>query len=469
MRTRRFVAVAVSFGLLLAPAAAQDDRLVIVIDTFENPANYRSSTIGNALTDMFITSLSRAGTFTVMDGRGGDSIDADLYLGAKITNFSYQEERVAASDRSFFSLRDSSSARTWRQTMNVRIDITAVDPSQEILFAEAVAHSETNTSESTRAGDYDRLVSSSVSVREMTGSMMGRATEAAIDKAVERLTTYFDIVGPGVAAVEASVVALVDPTIAVINRGRSAGLQAGDALAVLRDEPITNAAGEVVFSRQVTVGSATVSELQEDGALIAVPAGVEIREGDVVVRGASGGSTAEHLGKADAFFDEGFYWATIREYRSATDIDPAAAVDDFRLGVAHLMSDDLNAAAQSLGAFIADGGTLEWDATHRHTFGSCSGTFVVSDGVAAFRSPDEDDPDHRFQVPLTAIRQARQRDREMMQGSEEVLLPFVEFRAASAEQATKNEGDTKNWSFHFDFMEQHDAPADLLMRFISAR
>ena len=142
------VAGVVLAGILTAPAAAQNDRLVIVIDTFENPANYRSSTIGNALTDMFITSLSRSGAFTVMDGRGGGPIDADLYLGAKITNFGYQEERVGASDRSFFSRRDSGSATTWQQTMNVRIDITAVDASQEILFAEGVDHSETNTSSS---------------------------------------------------------------------------------------------------------------------------------------------------------------------------------------------------------------------------------------------------------------------------------------------------------------------------------
>ena len=87
-------------------------------------------------------------------------------------------------------------------------------------------------------------------------------------------------------------------------------------------------------------------------------------------------------------------------------------------------------------------------------------------GSAGFRSPDEDDPDHRFEVPFTGIQQAQ---RGMMQGAEEIELPFLEFRAASIEQLQKNEGDSKNWSFHFDFMDEHDGPADLVMRFLSAR
>ena len=60
MRSTILTTVAL-LNVLAVPVAAQDDKLVIVIDTFENPANNRSSTIGNALTDMFITSLSRTG------------------------------------------------------------------------------------------------------------------------------------------------------------------------------------------------------------------------------------------------------------------------------------------------------------------------------------------------------------------------------------------------------------------------
>ena len=237
--------------------------------------------------------------------------------------------------------------------------------------------------------------------------MMGRATEGAIDRAVERLTTYFEISGPSAGPVESAVVALVDSRTAVIDKGASAGLRADDDLDVVRDEPITNAAGEVVFSRRTNVGTATVSEVQAGGALIAVAPGVQVREGDIVVRGAGGSSPSEYLRQGDAFFDAGFYWATIRDYRNARNLDPGAPVDEYRLGVAHLMEGDLDGAFESLSRYLADGGTIEWAATHRHTFGNCNGTFTLTGTTAAYRSPDEDDPDHWFEVPFSGIRQGR--------------------------------------------------------------
>lgn len=98
------VAVTIVTSILCAgvEVEGQDDRLVIVVETFENPANYYRSTIGNALTDMFITSLSRTGTFTIMDARRPYRGEADLYVSAKVTNFSYRERKVdsQASNRS---------------------------------------------------------------------------------------------------------------------------------------------------------------------------------------------------------------------------------------------------------------------------------------------------------------------------------------------------------------------------------
>ena len=459
-------AIAALLSVLSMPAAAQNDKLVIVIDTFENPANYRSSTIGNALTDMFITSLSRTGAFTVMDGRGGGYIEADLYLGAKVTNFSYQEERVSETDRSFF--RRSSRETTFQQTMNVRIDITAVDASQEILFAEAVEHNETNTSAAAMEADYRRLLASSVSVREMTGSMMGRATERAIERAVERLTTYFEILGPRATSVEANVVGVVDVRTAVIDKGRSSGVRAGDALAVLRNEPITNASGQVVFTRQTNIGTATVTEVQDAGALISVRTEVDVQEGDVVQRGVQGVSASDHTRRAAAFFDADFYWAAVREYRDARELDQQS-VDHYRLGLSYMKTDDADSAFESLARFLNTGETIYLPATHRHTFGSCSGTFALTRDSAGYQSPDESDPDHRFYVPFSEIDRSRLVQRGLMQGTEEVDLPFLEVRAASEEQVLENDGDSKNWAFHFELMDEHDRPADIVLRFITER
>lgn len=457
------VVVVVAMGISAAPVAAQNDRLVIVIDTFENPDTHGSSTIGNALTDMFITSLSRTGAFTVMDGRGGEPIEADLFLGAKITNFSYQEEEVAATDRRGF--RDSDSARMFQQTINVRIDLTAVDYSQEILFAEAVEQSETNTSSSARAGDFNRLVTSRASVSEMLSSMMGRATEGAIERAVERLTTYFEILGPITIAgsVEGSIVALVDSRTAVIDKGGFSGLGTGDELEVLRDEPVTNAAGQVVFLRETNIGTAAVSEVQDEGALIDVAPGVEVREGDIVVRRAPSSSPSEYISRGTAFFEAGFNGAALREFQRARDSDleaAEAAEVDYGLGIVYMKTGDSDAAFENLGRFLDAGGTIEWTAVHRHTFGSCSGTFTLTGSTASFRSPDENDPDHYFEVPFTAIRQVRHSQR--LEGD------FLELRAPSAEQFQKNEGDSKNWSFRFHVNGQHSGPARFVMRAISA-
>lgn len=447
-------------AVLATPAAAQQDRRVIVIDTFENPADYYSSTIGSFLTDMFITGLSRASAFTVVDGRGGTPIEAKFYLGGKITDFSYDEE-LEESDSS----RESSS-ETYQQTMNVRIDVAVVDDSSEIVFAEAVSHRETATSSSSMAAAYDRLVSSGLFGGELTSSLMGRATQGVVERAVERLTTYFEIMGPDVVPIESSIVALLDYRTAVIDRGGSVGLRAADELEVFREMPITNAAGEVVFVRRTAVGTAAVSEVQDDGALIAAAAGVELREGDIAARGA-GSSPSDHIRKGDAFFEAGFYWATVREYRNALDLDAGTPVDHRRLGLAHMKAGNAYAAFESIRRFLAGGGSIEWSARHRHTFGSCTGIFTLTADSVSFRSPDEDDLDHWFEeTPFAEIRRARHASRHTWGDGD---LPFLEIRTASAEQIQKNEGDAKNWSFRFNLMGEHEGPADLVMRSLSDR
>ena len=401
-----------------------------------------------------------------MDGRGGADIEADLYLGAKVTNFSYQEERVSETEGSLF--RRSNRETTFQQTMNVRIDITAMDGSQEIIFAEAVEHNETNTSAAAMEADYQRLLASSVSVREMTGSMMGRATEGAIDRAAERLTTYFEILGPRATAVEASVVGVVDARMAVIDKGSTSGLRAGDELSVMRNEPITNASGEVIFTRQTAIGTATVAEVQDAGALINVRTDLEVQEGDAVQRGVQELSASDHMRRADAFFDADFYWAAVREYRDAHGLNPQG-VDHYRLGLAYMKTDDADSAFESLARFLDTEETIEVAATHRHTFGSCSGTFALTRESAGYQSPDEGDPDHRFYVPFSGIDRTRLVQRGLRQGAQEVELPFLEFRAASEEQVRENDGDSKNWALHFNLLDEHDRPAHIIVRLLTER
>ena len=108
-------------------------------------------------------------------------------------------------------------------------------------------------------------------------------------------------------------------------------------------------------------------------------------------------------------------------------------------------------------------------ATHRHTFGSCSGTFTLTRDSAAYQSPNDDDPDHRFYVPFSGIERTRLVHRGLMQGTQEVELPFLELRAASEEQVRDNDGDSKNWALHFSLLDEHDRPANVITRLLTER
>ena len=75
---------------------------------------------------------------------------------------------------------------------------------------------------------------------------------------------------------------------------------------------------------------------------------------------------------------------------------------------------------------------------------------------ASYRSPQEDDPDHWFDVPLDAVVEAGVR----LMNDEFVL------RAPSTEQVEKNEGDSKNWTLVLDHPEALEV-ARILARYIS--
>ena len=95
----RAFAVAVTMMSVLCLAVeveAQDAGPVIVVRTAENPTNYHSATIGNALADMLIASLSRTGTLTIVDARNPYRGAATLYVSAKVTDFRYQERALEA-------------------------------------------------------------------------------------------------------------------------------------------------------------------------------------------------------------------------------------------------------------------------------------------------------------------------------------------------------------------------------------
>ena len=331
---KRAFAVAVTMMSVLCPVfqvEAQDAGPVIVVRTAENPADYHSATLGNALADMLVGSLSSTGTLTIVDARHPYRGPATLYVSAKVTDFRYQERAIQSPA--------SGDVAMYEQSTTVRIDVTAVDDLDQMVFTEAVDHSETTTSATAMRGGYEYLLSSSVSMLDMTNSIMGRATAMAGELAVDRVTRYLEILGPPARAadtVEGQVIAIVAANSGLIDKGRAAGIRERDELDVLRGQPITNDAGTVVFTRRVNVGMATVTEAQDDGALIVATTAGEIREGDFFRRTLPLPSASERIEKGTAFLNAAFFHAAAREYRAALELDPESLEANYHLGLAYM-------------------------------------------------------------------------------------------------------------------------------------
>lgn len=143
-------------------------------------------------------------------------------------------------------------------------------------------------------------------------------------------------------------------------------------------------------------------------------------------------------GTAAALLEAGFYHASVRAYRDALDANPGSSDILFPLSVAQMGSGDEYAAHASFTDLIDAGFSLELAATHGHAFGSCDGTFRLTRESASYQSPRDDDPDHRFDVPLDWVVDSGLRGNSLR------------VRAPSEEHVEKDEGDSKNWTLDFD-------------------
>ena len=280
----------------------------------------------------------------------------------------------------------------------------------------------------------------------------------------DRLAKYFDIMGPRprTKSVEARVVSVVDPTTAVVDKGNKAGLESGDELEVRRGDIITNAEGEVIFSRLENIGTAEVSEVQDEGALITVAAPLKLEEGDTVVRPAPAPpepSVTEHVETGDALFEASFYKPAVREYLAALGSDPELLDVLFPLAVAQMKTGNHVAAFESFASFLDAGQPVELAATHRHAFSrDCEGTFTLTRESASYRSPREDDWDHWFEVSLEGVADVRTGD---IWNEENLVI-----RAPSAKQVEKNKDDSKNWTLIFDLRGENTEVARIVRQYI---
>ena len=438
MRIIETIAVT-TIGIVLAmPLQAEGQTPTVVVKPVTNAAGDRSSSAAADLTDMFLASLLRTNAFNVIDGRAGQQDAADFYLSA---SFSFREEEVEVEEKETDYRRQSrsdSSVKTSRQQVtSVRIDISVTDSSGEVLFTDFGEHSDPSIATSTQSAESH--------------------AEPIVEYLAGRLATYVDIMGPRSRAesVEAKVVAIVGPTTAVVDKGRKAGLALGDELEVRRGDVITNTDGEVIFSRLENIGAAEVTEVQDEGALITVAAALKLEKGDTVVRAVPDPSVTEHVETGDALYEASFYMLAVREYLAALDSDPELLDVLFPLAVAQIKTGDYAAAYESFAEFLDAGQPVELAATHNHAFGKCQGTFSLTRKSVSYKSPQKDDPDHWFDVPLQAVVDSRLRGEE-----------YLVIRAPSAEHVQKGKDDSKNWLLIFDLRGENTEVARIASRYI---
>lgn len=435
-------------SLSSTPLMAQGQTLTAVVNRMDIAVDFGNSNVADALTDSLLAALLRTGAFDVVDGRIGREVDANLYV---IASLHYNDELI--DDKVDDDNKQKVLAR-------VGIDISATDRSGRVFFTDSGEQSETYER---KARNWRELLTGETSYDPAElGARMQSIGAPILVYLAERLKNYFDIMGARSMpeeTVKGRVVAVMDSTTAIIDTGSAAGLRAGDALEVRRGREITNAAGEVVFSRLESVGTAEVSEVQDQGAMITTAASFAFEEGDTVVREAPELSAAEYVETGDALMDAALYAPAIGQYLAARQSAPGLLDVLLDLGVAQIKTGDHEAAYESIVEFLDAGRPVELAATHLHSFGrSCQGTFTLTRDSVSYRSPRKDDPNHRFNVPLEKVTEAS------LRFDEDLLL-----RAPSVKQVEKNKDDSKNWMIQFDLHGANTEIARIFIRYVSER
>ena len=446
MKTR-IVAAALILSLSSTPLPAQGQTLTAVVNRVDVAVDFGNSNVAGTLTDTLLAALLRTGAFNVVDGRIGREVEANFYV---VASLHYNDELVDDGD-------DGDNKQ--KVLAIVGIDLSATDGSGRVFFTDSGEQSETYERQ---ARDWRELLTGQTSYDPAElGARMQHLGAPILVYLAERLKAYFDIMGSRsmpVETVEGRIVAVMDSTAAIIDTGSAAGLEAGDALEVRRGREVTNAAGEVVFSLMESVGTAEVSEVQDQGAMITTAASLAFEEGDTVVREARELSAAEYVDTGDALMDATLYAPAIGQYLAARRSDPGLLDVLLDLGAAQIKTGDHEAAYESIVEFLDAGRPVELAATHLHSFGSCQGTFTLTKDSVSYRSPREDDPNHRFNVPLEKVAEAS------LRLDEDLLL-----RAPSAKQVEKNKDDSKNWMIQFDLHGANTEVARIIMRYVSER
>ncbi len=318
----------ISFLFLFSFFLAQDEgntesfsKPVIAVKTFENPPNYYNSTVGNGLTDLFITELQKTGKYRIIERAAVkelmDEVDfgksgyveqssavkkghikgVEYYFFAKVTNFGAKKKKIGGGGwggRIFGGLGYK------KKEAYVRIDFRIVDAtSGETVYAD---YGEGKCSRKGLSFGGGRWGSGGgaldVSSDEFLSSMVGRATMEAIHDIINKMDHSFLARHKSRAKelkeeeerarkealeklrhVPGKVLAVSGDSLIVVSLGSNNGIRVGDRLQILKENVIKDSKGNVVYSEDVPIGVLVVYKVQPDRSLARKESGNEVKEG----------------------------------------------------------------------------------------------------------------------------------------------------------------------------------------------
>ncbi len=298
----------------------------IAVKTFENPTVYSNSTIGNALTEILVTELSKTGKYALIERQAVDELLKEIHFGltewaksatfaqlgqllgaeylliGKVTNFGYKE--TAEQRDVYVSGRGRSTRTVYTQEADVRVDFRLVNvKTGEVILSEAGTGRRTAKSEHSEMEVWRVLLRSGTWTAEWASSLIGRASLDAVRSVVGKLRDLADEVAgytaadavermvKGLESREGKILGAVSSEEFVVNLGTRDGLVVGDHLIAFTEIPVKNSKGEIVYRDRRELGKLEVADVSfaEDRAkarfVAASPgarAGGRPQEGDIV-------------------------------------------------------------------------------------------------------------------------------------------------------------------------------------------
>lgn len=277
------------------PPDASRPRIAVL--AFENRSSYSYSSIGDGMTNIIVTELTKSGRFDVI--QRGENLDLildeislgeagyiegdettqrghvrgiDYILSGKVTNFGYEEQDMGGflgGIAGGFGGVDVS-----KEEAVARVDFALIDATTgETILSETAEGKESNTGVGLRGGNYgDWIGSVDWDTDEFMGSMIGHAALKAVDDLLDKILVLFPVQAPILA---------VTPDFLILDIGAGANIEEGMEFIVYRVSEVTNSSGEVVWTDKEQIGVVRITEIDLRTSKAVIVSGSGFVEGDL--------------------------------------------------------------------------------------------------------------------------------------------------------------------------------------------